>query len=105
MEYDDIIRYGEIQYLKGRLDELYKGYVPRSTSRDNRIVDSRISKYEEKLKNTDEVAFHLYQTEIRNRVYSKNRSKKEIKKLLEDTLDYISDSTIKERIVNQIDKY
>ena len=40
----------EIQYLKGRLDELYKGYVPNYTSTSNRIVDTRISKYENKLK-------------------------------------------------------
>ena len=50
MDYKDILRFGEIQYLMGRLDELYKGYVPISSTRDNRIVDSRISKYEDKLK-------------------------------------------------------
>jgi hypothetical protein len=105
MKYEDILRYGEIQYLKGRLDELNKGYVPRSTSTNNRIVDSRISKYEEKLKQTDEVAFYLYQTEIKNRIFSKNRGKKEIKSLLVDVLSHIEDETIKERIINQIDKY
>ena len=45
----------EIQYLKGRIDELYKGYVPNYTSTNNRIVDTRISKYENKLKETDEL--------------------------------------------------
>ena len=43
----------EIQYLKGRLDELYKGYVPTNMGHDNRVVDSRISKYENKLKEKD----------------------------------------------------
>lgn len=105
MNYNDILKYGEIQYLKGRLDELYKGYVPHSTATNNRIVDTRISKYEEKLKNTDEISFYLYQTEIKNRVFSKNRSKKEIKKLLEDILEHIDDTEIKQRIINQIDKY
>ena len=46
----------EIQYLKGRLDELYKGYVPNSNSSNNRYVDSRISKYENKLREIDEIA-------------------------------------------------
>ena len=59
----------EIQYLKGRLDELYKGYVPHLSSTSNRFVDSRISKYEKKLKDTDEIAFHLYQVENENRRY------------------------------------
>ena len=76
----------EIQYLKGRLDELYKGYVPHLSSAVkwvNRIVDSRISKYEKKLKDTDEMAFHLYQVERENQRYSKHRSKTIIKELLQ----------------------
>ena len=48
MNYNDVTKLMEIQYLKGRLDELYKGYVPNHTSTDNRIVDTRISKYENK---------------------------------------------------------
>jgi hypothetical protein len=46
MTYEEILKFGEIQYLKGRLDELYKGYVPNSIEKDNRILDSRITKYE-----------------------------------------------------------
>ena len=50
MTQEQINKLGEIQYLKGRLDELYKGFVPNDISIDNRIVDARISKYEEKFK-------------------------------------------------------
>ena len=61
MKYQEINKLMEIQYLKGRLDELYKGYVPNKSTTDNRVVDSRISKYENKLKSIDEISFYLYQ--------------------------------------------
>ena len=95
----------EIQYLKGRLDELYKGYVPHSSSTNNRFVDSRISKYEEKLKNTDEIAYHLYLVENENRRFAKKRSKDTIKELLKLALDKPYDSETKEKIQKQIDNY
>lgn len=95
----------EIQYLKGRLDELYKGYVPHSNSTNNRFVDSRISKYEQKLKNTDEIAFHLYQVENENRRFAKKRSKDTIKELLKLALDKPYDVKTKEKIQAQIDNY
>ena len=59
MEYKEIQKLLEIQYLKGRLDELYKGFVPHNNSTSSRTVDSRISKYEDKLKSIDEIAYHL----------------------------------------------
>ena len=65
----------EIQYLKGRIDELYKGYVPNYTSTNNRIVDSRISKYENKLKEIDELAYELYMIESQNSRYAKRKVK------------------------------
>ena len=37
--YNELHKLMEIQYLTGRLDELYKGYVPNYTSTDMR--DSR----------------------------------------------------------------
>ena len=80
MEYSEINKLMEIQYLKGRLDELYKGYVPNKSTTDNRIVDSRISKYETKLKELDEVVYHLYQVERTNVRFSKYKSKKKYKK-------------------------
>lgn len=105
MNYQDIIKYGEIQYLKGRLDELYKGYVPDSIDKSNRIVDSRISKYEEKLKKTDEISFYLYQTEQRNVLFSKQKSKKEIKNLLIEIIDNVDNQELIEKIKKQIEKY
>ena len=42
MDYKTTQKLMEIQYLKGRLDELYKGYVPNLNSTDNRIVDTYI---------------------------------------------------------------
>ena len=75
MEYREIHKLAEIQYLTGRLDELYKGYVPNDTSTDGRIVDTRISKYENKLINLDPVAFHLYKVQHNNVKFSKRKSK------------------------------
>lgn len=105
MTYEEILKFGEVQYLKGRLDELYKGHVPNSIEKENRIVDSRISKYEEKLKKTDEFSFYLYQTEKRNVMFSKEKSKKEIKKLLMDISDYVDNKEMLDKIKTQIEKY
>jgi hypothetical protein len=105
MTIEEIYRLGEVQYLKGRLDELYKGYVPNDISKDNRIIDARISKYEEKLKQTDETAYYLYLMELKNRIHSKERSKKNMKKLLEDVLNYVTNDGIRKKIMDQLDKY
>lgn len=105
MTNDEILKYGEIQYLKGRLDELYKGYVPNEISKENRIIDSRISKYEDKLKQTDEISYHLYQAELKNRMFSKEKSKKHIKELLEEVLTHVENKELNERIIKQIEKY
>ena len=105
MNFKDILRFGEIQYLTGRLDELYKGYVPTLSSTDNRIIDSRISKYEDKLKSIDEVAFYLYVTEKNNKLFSKERGKNEIKNILSECLVLIEDEELRSKIKNQINKY
>jgi vacuolar-type H+-ATPase subunit E/Vma4 len=87
MEYKEIQKLLEIQYLKGRLDELYKGFVPHNNSTRSRIVDSRISKYEDKLKSIDEIAYHLYIVERTNIQFSKRKQDKLMINLLEDTLE------------------
>lgn len=102
---EEIDKLMEIQYLKGRLDELYKGYVPHNTSTSNRIVDSRISKYEDKLKSTDEIAFRLYMVEKQNRMYAKSKSKNRIKELLEEILPYITEEQLISKIEKQLNKY
>ena len=91
MNENEINKLLEIQYLKGRLDELYKGYVPTSNSSDNRMVDARISKYENKLKEIDIISYYTDSIERTNRLFAKEKSKrkifellKKIKKLLKD---------------------
>jgi translation elongation factor EF-1beta len=102
----DILKYGEIQYLKGRLDELTKSFDIMLDVYGNRILDQRIEKYLIKLRNVDEVSFHLYQVELKTRRKSKDRSKKDIKELLEEVLsvENISEELL-EKIKKQIDTY
>ena len=95
----------EIQYLKGRLDELYKGYVPHHIGHDNRVVDSRITKYENKLENIDEISFYLYQVERENQRFSKHRSKTIIKELLNDVLKEEISDELKSKIEKQLERY
>ena len=46
----EIQKFGEIQYLKGRLDELHKAYPTITNMERSRKLDGRISKYYKKLK-------------------------------------------------------
>jgi len=95
----------EIQYLKGRIDELHKA-IPTITSLDRqRKLDVRLSKYYNKLKSTDEIAYHLYQVERTNYTISKNKSIKEIENLLQETYDLIEDPILKIKLAEQLDKY
>ena len=102
----DISKYGEIQYLNGRLDELFKSFDILIDVYGSRKLDQRIEKYLQKLKNVDEVSFHLYQVELKTRRKSKERSKKEIKELLEEIseTENISEELLV-KIKKQIDKY
>ena len=103
----EIVKYGEIQYLKGRLDELFKALSTITNMDRKRKLDQRIEKYLYKLKRVDEVAYHLYQVELVNRQRSKEKSKKEIKDLLEQILinENIMNEDILERIKKQVDLY
>ena len=105
MKQHEIEKYGEIQYLKGRLDELYKSYSPGNPSHTNRVVDARISKYEKKLKDLDEVSFYLYQVEQKNIRFSKQKSKEKIKKLLEDIISQVDNDTLISQIREQLNTY
>jgi len=102
----EILKYGEIQYLRGRLDELFKALPTISDLSRSRKLDQRIEKYLQKLKNVDELSFHLYQVELKSRQKSKERSKKEIKELLEEITETenISEELL-DKIKKQIDKY
>lgn len=105
MTYEEIEKYGEIQYLKGRLDELYKNYVHGKQSHGNRTVDARISKYEKKLRDLDEVAFHLYQVERKNIRFSKQKSKERMEQLFNEILFHVKDELVIEKIEEQIKLY
>lgn len=103
----DILKYGEIQYLKGRLDELFKALPTILDLNRKRKLDQRIEKYFQKLKKVDEVAFYQYQVEIKSRHKEKERSKREIKELLEQIIkngDIVNEVLLK-RIKNQIETY
>lgn len=95
----------EIQYLKGRLDELYKGYVPNNNSSDNRMVDFRISKYEDKLKEIDILAYHIDMIERTNRMFAKQKSKNKIFNLLEKIKNLLEDEGLNkhQKLFNEID--
>ena len=102
----DISKFGEIQYLKGRLDELFKSFPELLDVYGSRRLDQRIEKYIQKLKNVDEVAYYIYEVELKSTRKSKERSKKDIKLLLEEVLivENISEELL-EKIKKQIDKY
>jgi hypothetical protein len=107
MTNEHILKYGEIQYLKGRLDELFKSFDIMIDVYGSRVLDQRIEKYLTKLKNVDEVSYYIYQVELKTRRKSKERSKKDIKDLLEQILinENIINEDILERIKKQIDTY
>tara|TARA_R110000868_G_C10453627_1_gene726663 strand:+ start:123 stop:449 length:327 start_codon:yes stop_codon:yes gene_type:complete len=100
----EIQKYGEIQYLKGRLDELHKAFPTVLSMERSRKLDHRIQKYYTKLGNIDPVAYHLYLVETMNRKHAKDNSKTCIKILLEKivaTID-IGDETLLEQIESRI---
>jgi hypothetical protein len=100
-----IQKYGEIQYLRGRLDELHKAIPTVLDISRQRKLDSRLEKYYDKLKEIDEIAYHLYLVEINSRKRSKERGKKHIQTLLEEILNEVKDMTLREKIISQIQKY
>ena len=112
MDYTEIHKLMEIQYLTGRLDELYKGFVPHNNSTDGRIVDSRISKYEDKLMNLDPIAFHLYKVQHNNVKFSKRKSQARISALLSTIRDVLidefgceEDNKLVKQITTQLNTY
>ena len=100
MTEQEILRFGEIQYLKGRLDELYKA-LPTITNMDRRRrIDQRIEKYINKLKRVDEVAYRLYEVELIATTRVKNKGKQDIKDLLQQIL--INENIMNEDILQRI---
>jgi ribonuclease HIII len=95
----------EIQYLKGRLDELHKAFPTIIDLHRSRKLDARIQKYYDKLKQTDEIAYHLYLVERYNQQISKQKSQNNIKELLESIIPQLGDMELINKIKNQISKY
>lgn len=105
MTEQQIQKYGEIQYLRGRLDELHKAIPTVWDISRQRKLDTRLEKYYDKLKEVDEISYHLYLVEINSRKKSKERGKKHIQGLLEEVLQQVEDMDLREKIILQIQKY
>jgi len=105
MTEQQIQKYGEIQYLRGRLDELHKAFPTVLDLHRSRKLDARIQKYFDKLKELDEISYHLYLVELHSRQKSKERGKNHLKALLEEVLINVGDPQLKEKIIAQIEKY
>ena len=82
----DILKFGEIQYLKGRLDELYKAIPTVTNMERRRKLDQRIEKYITKLKKVDEVAYRLYEVELNATHRVKVKGKLETENLFKEIL-------------------
>ena len=101
----EILKFGEIQYLKGRLDELYKAIPTITNMERRRKLDQRIEKYINKFKKVDEVAYRLYEVELiaTNRV--KMKGKVETENLLKEILqtENITDENLLKKIKDKLD--
>jgi hypothetical protein len=106
MTESDIIKWGEIQYITGRLDELYYKAIPNVIDlHGSRKLDVRVGKYLDKLKEIDELAHLTYITARKNREYDKKRGQKKIASLLFEILDHVNDEDLRRKIENQIRMY
>jgi polyhydroxyalkanoate synthesis regulator phasin len=105
MNEDLLHKFGEIQYLKGRIDELHKAIPTVLDLNRKRKLDMRLSKYYNKLKATDELAYHLYLVERENQMVSKEKSKRVIEELLRELKLVITNTELIEKIDKQIEKY
>lgn len=67
MTQEDWRKFGEIQYIRGRLDEMFKidNFIHLDMS-GMRKIDARISKYLSKLESIDSLAYELYYIEREN---------------------------------------
>jgi heat shock protein HspQ len=95
----------EVQYLKGRIDELHKALPTITNLERKRKLDVRLDKYYHKLKDTDEIAYHLYQVEKVNRDHSKRKGIQEIQDLLNEIFDKVEDGILRIKIQEQLNKY
>jgi len=101
----EILKYGEIQYLKGRLDELYKALPTVTNMERRRKLDQRIEKYITKLKKVDEVAYKLYEVELNATHRVKVKGKLETENLLKEILltESITDEILIKKIKDKLE--
>jgi len=95
----------EVQYLKGRIDELHKALPTITNLERRRKLDIRLDKYYTKLKETDIVAYHLYQVEKVNRDHSKRKGVNQIQNLLNEIYDKVEDPVLRIKIEDQLNRY
>jgi hypothetical protein len=106
MTEQDIMKWGEIQYLTGRLDELYYKAIPNVLDlHGSRQLDVRVQKYLDKLKEVDEIAYLSYLVQRSTKYYDKQRGQKKMKDLLTEILKVVEDPALQEKIQAQINKY
>lgn len=106
MTEQEIFKFGEVQYLTGRLDELYYKALPNVLDlHGNRALDARVQKYLDKLKAVDEMSYYLYLVERSNRVHAKKRSQAAIKNILTDVLEFVDDAEMRAKIEKHLQKY
>lgn len=105
MTHQEILKFGEIQYLKGRLDELYKAIPTITNMERRRKLDQRIEKYITKFKKVDEVAYLLYEVELMATNRVKIKGKLETEKLLNEILssESITDESLIKKIKDKIE--
>ena len=105
MTEEDILKFGEIQYLKGRLDELYKAIPTVYNMERRRKLDQRIEKYITKLKKVDEVAYKLYEVELNATHRVKVKGKLETENLLKEILltESITDEILIKKIKDKLE--
>jgi hypothetical protein len=105
MTEQEILKFGEIQYLKGRLDELYKALPTVINMERRRKLDQRIEKYITKLKKVDEVAYRLYEVELIATHRVKMKGKVETENLLKEILQTgnITDENLLKKIKDKLD--
>ena len=99
----EIQKYGEIQYLIGRLDELTLKALPNVLDlHKHRALDVRAQKYYEKLKAVDKIAYHMYLVESTNRHISKRKNETKLKDFLVEIKNQVNDKSLIEKIEEQI---
>lgn len=101
----DILKFGEIQYLKVRLDELYKAIPTITNMERRRKLDQRIEKYINKLKKVDEVAYRLYEVELNATHRVKVKGKLETENLFKEILltEQITDENLIKKIKDKLE--